>query len=775
MPLGGERNARIANAIIIGVAILTAASVAIIGGVHPTTQVLLSAATLLLLGATVVLRDKHGLRRGWFFAAAAVALAATLLQLLPLPAALVGVLSPAARQLRGDAALMPLTVDAPATWLALIRLLAATGVLLIVANVVETREQARRLLVGVVVIATALGIVAIAQRVLHIDAILGIYRPQSTPGFGVFGTFVDVNHAASVLALGSLTAIGLAVDRRGSARVACGIAAAITTTALLWTASRGGVVAFGVGAFVLAVVLLGRGVGTARAVIVALVLLLGGATVTAWLNEQLRARVAAAPEELWNNQKTRGWLDGARVAAAYPWTGVGRGAFESAANQYRAKDEYVRLVYPENVVVQMTTEWGFPTAAAILALLFFAAVRTAAKIPKLTPAVIGAGAGVLAVVLHELVDFGLEFPGVLMPTTVALGVVATRAAAEERNERTKRSWRVPPVWAGAALAAWALLLCGAAIARTHTLAGDWQSLRAEADAGSLDENELHAAMARHPADDYLHLLAAEQALRHGRANAAMHEINAALSLHPANWQAHRMAARLLASMHRPAQAALEYRLAIENGMTPVVAEMAAVVGSAVVDAVPQEPAPLLELAHDLYNIGRRDDARIAMRRGVDLADESGREGVLADTVQQMLALDAGPQILPFAKLLSTAATSPRAFTLAAQALTAAGDVPASDATMAAGFRAHPFDGSLPLAATRLHIDRADLTGARTMLARAAKLPLSIAQRQQAEELLAAIDERKGDSEGAALARARAKLLGEQREAGAHVSTEALTQ
>src|SRR6185437_5726305 len=94
-----------------------------------------------------------------------------------------------------------------------------------------------------------------------------------------------------------------------------------------------------------------------------------------------------------------------------------------------------------------------------------------------------------------------------------------------------------------------------------------------------------AAIRRHPADDYLELVAARAALRDDPTT-AMHDLNRALRLHPTNWQAHRLAARLLLASGHPAQAALEYRLALASGMVLDLNELTRLLAGHVVEAVP---------------------------------------------------------------------------------------------------------------------------------------------------------------------------------------------
>jgi tetratricopeptide (TPR) repeat protein len=744
-----------------GIAILVMAAPMMIGGAHPSTQVGLAAAAMALLVAYLVVRGSRGLRLVPFAGPAALALGFTVLQLVPLPAGLVAWLSPQAHSLRLDVApqarWMPLSVDTPATWLACARGLGCLALLLLTGGLVRTRRRMVRLLTVVAMTSAGLALVAAAQRLAGSDAILGVYHPRNAPGFGVFGTFVDVNHAASVLALGALVAAGLAAGATGARRGLFFGCAAVSTAALLFTTSRGALVGFAVGGFVMTGVVVARSLGLARALVTASVLSLVGASVALWSSEGLRYRFRPGADQV-HNQKTRGWIDGLHMAADYRWTGVGRGAFESPVNAYRGSDEGVRLVYPENVLVEMASEWGVPLSLLLLAMMLAAALRLAPRVASASPPLVGAACGVVAVVVHELTDFGLELPGVAFPTIVTLGVVVGRLSVSDDTREGVRAARVP-VRLSIALAAVApMLLVGAAWAARHTLDVEFSGLRAAAAHHPVDDARLHDATARHPADDFLELLAAEQSYKNGRGD-ALHHINRALRVHPTNWQAHRMAAFTLASMNRGSQAAIEYRLAIETGMPLDPPELGRMLRQHVVDAVPQTPPKLVELARGLYSIGLSAEADAAAQRAIELADP--RLPFLMARVQ--MAIDATvPHIAgAAARALLQEADTADAFALAAQGLARASAPDESRAAIEAGAKRFPSDGALLLTGADLRFAFNDFAGARALLARAGKVQLSLRERLRAELLLAEVADRSGDVEAAATARARSRLIEKQ--------------
>lgn len=741
-----------------GVAAIVAASVGIVGGAHPATQVAISAAVLLLFAAFAVMRGRRGIRPVAFSAAAALAVAFTLFQLVPLPGPIVGLLSPLARELRQEtsaARMIPLTLDVPATMLALARGLACLGLLLVVAGSIRSSRSARRYLWIVAGCGGALAVVAITQRALHVESILGVYKPRSQPGFGVFGTFVDVNHAASVLALTTLVACGLAVDRRGPARGLAIAIALVCSGALLYTSSRGGLVGFGIAAFLFAAIVVGRAAGAARGIVAASIVLLAGTTIAVWTSGDLRQRFSGPTEQMVHNQKTRGWADGLRMAVDYRWTGVGRGAFEAPLGAYRRNDESVRLVYPENILVQMASEWGLPIAIALVAMILVTSRRLAAAVVKLPPAAIGGGCGVIAVVVHDLFDFGLELPGVAVPTIVTLAIVVGSLISDERKQspRRPRNWRAAPSVVAPVMAGWLLIIAGAAWAAGHTLDADYERLRAQPDPAGLQ-----AAIMRHPADDYFELLAAVNDARRG-STTAMHHLNRALRLHPTNATAHYLAARLLAASQHPAQAALEYRLAAEHGMNIDMRELLRVLGGHVIESVPQQPGPLVDLARSLYGIGNQPVADVAARRAVDSVDAlDAREPLLVTRARMAAEFNARPQMLAAANDLLAEATLSDSFVVAAQTFAHAGETARANQVIDRAIHAHPLDSSLMLAAARLRLGAGDLVGARSLVVRSSSLALTLQQRQEAEELTADIADRAGDVDTAVMARARARLI-----------------
>lgn len=744
-----------------GVAGLTAAAPLLIGSAHPWTQVALSAVALALTGALAFLKRARGLRLAPFLPVALLALGWTLVQLVPLPMALVGALAPRAELLREPARWAPISLDVPATLLEAAKGFCYTGLFLVVATTARRSAKARLLLAVVVAVGATVGLISVVQRTVGASTILGFYRAESDPGSGYFGTFVNGNHAASLFALAWLIGLGLAFEVAGPARVACALGATFAAVGLLSTMSRGGAAGLAVGALLFLGTVLARRLGALRGWLAAALVTVFLASATLWAADGLRARLTASHETLWSNQKVRGWRAGLAMTREFAWTGVGRGAFEPAVNAYRADDESVRLVFPENLAVQIASEWGVPVALMLL-VLFAAGLRALwPALTRLEVSTLAAGCGVVAVLVHELADFGLELPGVAIPTVVALGVVVARArerlSQARRAPSRPRARRIAPAALAAGLGAWALVLAGAAWAAPRTLAADFARCKqlSEARAPQADA-ALAEAMARHPADDHLVLLAARRAIVAQDVVAATRSLNRALLLHPSNARAHLLAARVLLQTGHRKQAALELRTAAELGALTPPEQLVAMLKDDALDGVRQRSDDLVGLAryaaaHGHHALALAAAARAVERGGVE-------EKPLLASLEVAVAAGDPTTVRASARRLLRARPGAAAYERAARALAGIGDAAAADDAMAEAMRAFPGDGSLLVSAAHLRAGRGDFLGARQLLSKAAAGTISLRTRLAVEELSVEIADKEGDLDAAALARARVRVL-----------------
>jgi len=242
----------------------------------------------------------------------------------------------------------------------------------------------------------------------------------------------------------------------------------------------------------------------------------------------------------------------------HPWFGVGRGAFSAAFVSQHGSD--VRYTHPENLLAQWTSEWGIVLALALIAILGWAIVRAIGASHDWTR--LGAAAGVVAVVVHDLVDFTLEMAGVAVVAAALLAaVIAPRRSSRAKARRFSiRAWHAAAVASAAAGVAtaglgWTIDRDGAHALqdRLTELGGDRGAFRAT----------LLDAVRLHPAEPVFPLLAGAEAVRNDDDRAILW-LNRAMVLAPGWASPHVETARFLGQRGRVVQAFLELREAEER-------------------------------------------------------------------------------------------------------------------------------------------------------------------------------------------------------------------
>jgi len=512
----------------------------------------------MLASAVASGRGRQGLRLDIVLLFGLLALAVTVLQAVPLPGAVVGLLSPEAHQIQQDAlgplsaarsGPMTLSLSPGASWIEAARI---ALLLLVYAVARDVASRASRPLVAVCVAGAAVlvAVVGLAHALVGADAIYGVYRPAGVQQ--VIGPFVNGNHQAGLLAIGAAMAVGLSFSARDPRhRLLWVIATALMGVAGVFTRSRGGILAIvvaGVGALVACA---GRDRLPRFLPAAILAVLLAGAVA-----------LSDVVVEVFSDTDTRKveiWKPAPEYLGDFWLTGAGRGAFPVAYKRYQRLADERTFTHAENVPLQVLLDYGavfggLCVLGAAGGLLWLLARRHASS----HEAAAAAGLGALA--LHNLVDFNLEIPGVAVPVAALLGALSARDGPRPWK------WRLPRVAflgiAGAtATAALVLGLCAS---------GERDEARVRAAARTGSDAEFRAtlvgALHRQPADHLLPLFAAQREARkvaEGEAAGPLPWVNRALTLFPGSYDAHLMAARFLARSGRPGQAVLEYRLAID--------------------------------------------------------------------------------------------------------------------------------------------------------------------------------------------------------------------
>ena len=570
------------------------------------------------------------------------------LQLVPLPPGLSGTLSPPLGELR-TFALQPLGLDRwrpvshdpAATAAALVGSLSAAAALVTAANLSRSRRSRRLLAAGIGLTGVLVALIGFGHALADAHSLFGLHRFQNTelPFLTPFG---NPNHLAAFATLATVLLLGLAVDAPERPRQALWLGLAVVAGAPAFLSlSRGGIAFWCAGQLAFGLLVLrGRG-GRTPASSRAFPVFLGVgavALVAGYLAfDRITAELATVDTvEKLRNSKVDLWPMFARPALAAWLTGLGRGTFLLAFPRWQTAHSTLTFTfqYPENLPLQLATEFGIPATLALVALAAWAALRT--RRPDPPPIVLAAAAGVGALLLHDLFDFALELPACATAAAVALGIASGPwMETQEVTAPAKRT--VGSVLALAVVGLVALISsrydAESAEERLATVArtGNVAAVRAEA----------RTRVDAHPADHLLYRITGwnEATRPGGQPRLALAWLNRALFLRPLDPETHRVVARALFQLGAPDQALVEERLAVDSGanLGTVLAESLPRAGTTELlwNLVGDSPANVEPLVAALWAANRRADARAILDQALLTFEGRPEAAALTITTAQM--------------------------------------------------------------------------------------------------------------------------------------------
>ena len=788
---------------LVAIAVTVATGLATLGGA-PRWAACLTAGLGLGCALPYALSRRRAPAVGWrprapLLALLSLAALATALQLVPMPAALVAGLAPMRHALALDTALalrasapgwLALSYDAPATLLALATLLGLFG-LAYAATRVAVESRGRLWLVRIVAAAgVAMAGCGLLHRALGLEALFGLYQPvYATPAYPA--PLLNDNHLAGFLSLTAPLALVLAVASAGVARLAwvAGLTTIVATNLLV--ASRGGAISLAAGLAVAVAVLVAQrrsrpGVRVARAVLipVAIVVGCGVVLVSVLVTDRVRDELArTSMAELDDPHSKFGvWRASVVLASDNLWTGVGRGAFEPAFTRLHESGTKT-YSHVENQYLQAAVDWGVPVALGLLALALWLA-RASLRRWNDGPIEAGALAALVTLAVHAIADFHLELPGVAMAAVAVLAVLvpASPASAPGSARHARRRlrpwmWRVPALAAGAAVVALAASPAGQtarqgqaaleaalASAAAHDARGDEPgAVREGARAVALGR----ALVAGHPSDYLLAGLLARAYFRQ-RDPEAVRWINRAMVLNPKHPDLRVLAARMLLAAGRKRQALVEYALALRYTLAPraILADLVQRFPDPAQAAagLPAQRERLPVLASWLRAMGRADVALAHARRVYrDHADDFEVQRIVSELAwlerDLALAVAAGRPAYAHSRHLAQAI-------VLGQALRDTGHTDEASSVLTDALELGRYDAPWQIAQAHAVLSdvqaaRGDDMAARGSMRTAIRLTTGdtdAAVRAQLHRRLARIEERLGNTAGAAESRAKAEAL-----------------
>jgi O-antigen ligase len=429
---------------------LLAAAAALFGGVYSWGAAGLAACSAILAWWVKPAAADAGALRTLDLAMAAL-LAAVAVQLVPLPAAVISVVSPArlsfVRQtsIAGDApAILPLTLDPAATihaWLALFCACASFRI----ARTLFGRGGIRTVCTALAWTSVAFVIVAFAQSGADSSLVYGFWRPQDA-GARPLGPFINRNHAGTWSLLVLFLVFGCLQWRRAVSSPSRGwswrarLAHALDGRSLVLVLST-------------CLLVISIAAGASRSTMLALACAAGYVALAAPRQEGLRRSslwpgaiaLAAAlgviayadldrllsrvdeTRQLGLAHRVAIWRDSLGIIGHFPLTGTGAGTFSNAMRLYQTNDRTYFWNEAHNHYLQAAAEGGLLlTVPALVALsaLTAAAIRALRKADDpLRWMRLGASASLLAVAIQSLWETGLTLPASGMLAGVAAAIL----------------------------------------------------------------------------------------------------------------------------------------------------------------------------------------------------------------------------------------------------------------------------------------------------------------------------------------------------------------
>jgi O-antigen ligase len=421
-----------------------------LGGADVSTAV--PFAIVCLVYAAVV----AGRLEGAFDKALVLLIAAVLLQLVPLPADVVRLLSPPAESVRDQLALHPvataawhpLALDPAGTSWAAVELVGTTAFFLAARERLATGGL-RRSVRSIAAIGFGVSLLAIVQAGTTARSIYWLFPTPSDAPLP-FGPFVNRQHFATwaimalPLCVGYLTA--RAEARKAALRVETpsrgldlsddrtlwlSVTSATLLVALLLSLSRSGAIALGTSS-IATMLLARRAVPQKRLRVLVGSIAVLTALAIGWADLQaVRERIAGTTAETPGRLEV--WRETIPVIREFPWAGTGSGSYELAMRVYQRSDRRVYFNQAQNHYLQLLAEGGVLVAVPfVLAIVFFirtARDRLARDRSGLWWIRVGAACGLGAVAMQSLWETGLT-----LSANAALAAVLAAIVVHRRRE-----------------------------------------------------------------------------------------------------------------------------------------------------------------------------------------------------------------------------------------------------------------------------------------------------------------------------------------------------
>ena len=289
----------------------------------------------------------------------------------------------------------------------------------LVAQTLQPARQLEWIARAVSIYGLAIALFALVQGFSPSDKLYWLRKPYF--GGWIYGPYVNHNHYAGLMEMLTPVPLVIALSRRCStqARWMAGIAASVMASSILFSGSRGGMIAFAAEIALLAILLLRHNARSktmgAMAAFVLLTLALALWMGDSELIQRLVSIHSQARSELSGGTRLTIDRDALRMFAQKPLLGWGLGSFPEVYPQFRSFYTNLSVDHAHNDYLELLVETGM---AGFLVVVWFLIVTFRAAAKKLRHhewatndlAALAALLGITGILVHSLVDFNLQIP-----------------------------------------------------------------------------------------------------------------------------------------------------------------------------------------------------------------------------------------------------------------------------------------------------------------------------------------------------------------------------
>lgn len=364
----------------------------------------------------------------------------SLIQVIPMPAGVVEVLSPGTHSfytgtmgLPGPLSWMTLSIRPKATVMELLRLMAAIQLYVLTVQLLSRRDLLKRTVAAVAVFAAIVAFLAVLQHLIDNRKIF--WLRELTEGGTPFGPFVNRNHYAGFMAMvfPVILSVFIAVKPRvrystlrerlavlfsapeTNVHILYGFAAILVATSVFLSLSRGGIVSLGLSLILLGVLLAARRTDRNRGLFVAAACLLIVLAVGwfGWGPVFERFGKITGPSGRIAELRPALWKDSIGIARDFLPFGSGFGTFGAVYPGYRTVPGTEFVDHAHNDYIEFLTTggvFGLGLAGWFVIAVITDSFRTflRRREPYSITLYTGSIAGMVAILIHGLTDFNLQ-------------------------------------------------------------------------------------------------------------------------------------------------------------------------------------------------------------------------------------------------------------------------------------------------------------------------------------------------------------------------------